>query len=275
MRVLILGGSGQLGSELCSIFPVAPSTFNTTEGKGVKLDVTQFYKLEDFVLKSSPEVVINAVGYTDVDGCETNKERALAVNALAVKHLVRACRVVGCHLVHVSTDYVFDGKKGLYKEDETPNPVNYYGLTKLLGESYALSYDEALVIRTSGVFKSKGFPLSVVRLLKNNQKVKALRGYYSPISARRLALAIYELVKLRKTGIIHVAGERISRLEFAKLIADRMELPKLIEEVDDLGLSAKRPFDSSLDCSRAKALLGDSLLSLKASLEDLVSFDHS
>jgi dTDP-4-dehydrorhamnose reductase len=150
--------------------------------------------------------------------------------------------------------------------------MNYYGLTKLLGECYALSYDEALVIRTSGVFKSKGFPLHVIRLLKRNQKVKALRGYYSPISARRLALAIYQLVKLKKTGILHVASERVSRFEFANLIAERLGLPKLIEEVDDLGLFAKRPFDSSLNCSRARALLRDSLLSLQATLEDLLSY---
>ncbi|SAI84431.1 NAD(P)-dependent oxidoreductase [Saccharolobus solfataricus] len=94
---------------------------------------------------------------TDVDKCEVEREKAYKINAEAVKHMVRASRVVEAYFIHVSTDYVFDGTKGNYKEDDLPNPINYYGLTKLLGETFALSYDDSLVIRTSGVFRHKGF----------------------------------------------------------------------------------------------------------------------
>jgi dTDP-4-dehydrorhamnose reductase len=80
-----------------------------------------------------------------------------------VKHIVRASRVLEAYLIHISTDYVFDGKKGLYKEEDLPNPINYYGLTKLLGETYALSYDDSLVIRTSGVLGIKVFPFTFIR----------------------------------------------------------------------------------------------------------------
>ncbi len=273
VRTLILGVSGQLGSELAALFPGSVGTVNTGGVAGaLQLDVTDYARLEDLVLKVAPDVVVNAAAYTDVDGCERDRERAFAVNALAVKHLVRACRVVRCHLVHVSTDYVFDGSKGLYGEEDVPGPVNHYGLTKLMGECYALSYDDCLVLRTSGVFKTKGFPVLAYQRLRAQEKVGALRGYYSPISARRLALAVRRLVDLGRTGVLHVAGERVSRFELASRIAEKFGLPKLVEEVGDLGLAARRPFDSSLDTSRAKAILGGELLSLDASLDDLAYF---
>ncbi len=112
--------------ELSDLFPEAVKTYSSTEVPGgVRLDVTDFPTLEDFVLKLRPDVIINATAYTDVDGCERDKEKAFKVNAEAVRHLVRVARVVEAYLVHVSTDYVFDGSRGNYSEQDTPNPINY------------------------------------------------------------------------------------------------------------------------------------------------------
>ncbi len=266
-----MGASGQLGMELSNLFPEAIKTYSSSEiPGGVKLEVTDPL-LEDFILKLKPEAIINTIAYTDVDGCERDKERAFKVNAEAVRHIVRASRVVEAYLVHVSTDYVFDGLKGQYSEQDIPNPINYYGLSKLLGDTYVLSYDDSLIVRTSGIFSYKGFPVHVYKSLKGGNEVLAFKGYYSPISARMLAEAIKELVEMRKTGIINVAGERVSRYDLALKVAEIYGLPKKVREVEEVkGWVAKRPFDSSLDISKAKKLLSIPFYSLEENLRYMV-----
>jgi dTDP-4-dehydrorhamnose reductase len=207
-------------------------------------------------LKKQPEIVINAAAMTDVDKCEIEKENAYRVNSEAVKYMVQACRILESYFVQISTDYVFDGKKGMYKEDDVPNPINYYGLTKLLGDIYALSYEESLVVRTSGIFRNKGFPVYAYKTLKNGGTVFAFKGFYSPISARKLAMAINEVLDYMTTGILNIAGERISRYELALRIKEEFNLSGNIVEVDEIKeWVAKRPFDSSLDISKAKKIL--------------------
>ena len=267
MRILITGASGQLGTELTKILSDKHDlikVYNSREiPNGYKLDLTDFPRLEDLIIKKRPDVVINAAAMTDVDKCEIEREKALKINAEAVKHIIRASRVIEAYVIHISTDYVFDGTKGNYKEEDVPNPINYYGLTKLLGEAYALSYDDALVVRTSGVFRNKGYTAYAYKTLKEGKTVYAFRGFYSPISARRLAQALQELIELRKSGVLNVAGERISRYELALKIKEKFNLPGNVVEVDEVkGWIAKRPYDSSLDVSKAKKLLSVDFYSL-------------
>jgi len=273
MKILIFGASGQLGLELSKILQgdlIKVYNSNEIEG-GYKLDLTNFSMVEDFILKKKPDIIINTAAITDVDKCETEKDIAYKVNAEAVKHIVRAARVIEAYFIQISTDYVFDGQKGLYKEEDLPNPINYYGLTKLLGDIYALSYDDALVIRTSGIFRNKGFPIYVYKTLKENKEVNAFKGYYSPISARKLAEAINEIIQYRKTGIINIAGERISRYELALKIKEKYNLDGIIKEVDNIeSWVAKRSFDSSLDISKAKKLLSVDFYSLDENLNYMV-----
>ncbi|ADX84917.1 SDR family oxidoreductase [Saccharolobus islandicus] len=273
MRILITGASGQLGIELSEVLKGdLIKVYNTKEVQGgYKLDLTNYSAVEDFIIKKKPDVIINTASLTDVDKCGIERGLAFKVNAEAVKHIVRASRVVEAYLIHISTDYVFDGEKGLYKEDDLPNPINYYGLSKLLGETYALSYDDTLVLRTSGVFRHKGFPIYVYKTLKEGKEVSAFKGYYSPISARKLAEAISELIDYRKTGILNVAGERISRVDLAMKIKEKFNLGGSVKEVDDVkGWVAKRPFDSSLDISKAKKILSVDFYSLDENLRYMV-----
>jgi len=273
MKILIFGASGQLGLELSKILQGdLIKVYNSNEIEdGYKLDLTDFSMVEDFILKKKPDIIINAAAITDVDKCETEKDIAYKVNAEAVKHIVRAARVIEAYFIQISTDYVFDGQKGLYKEEDLPNPINYYGLTKLLGDIYALSYDDSLVIRTSGIFRNKGFPIYVYKTLKENKEVNAFKGYYSPISARKLAEAINEIIQYRKTGIINIAGERVSRYELALKIKEKYNLDGIVKEVDNVkSWIAKRPFDSSLDISKAKKLLSVDFYSLDENLNYMV-----
>jgi len=273
MKILIFGASGQLGLELSNILKGdLIKVYNSNEIKdGYKLDLTNFSMVEDFILKKKPDIIINAAAITDVDKCETEKDIAYKVNAEVVKHIVRVARVIEAYFIQISTDYVFDGQKGLYKEEDLPNPINYYGLTKLLGDTYALSYDDSLVIRTSGIFRNKGFPIYVYKTLKENKEVNAFKGYYSPISARKLAEAINEIIQYRKTGIINIAGERISRYELALKIKEKFNLDGIAKEVDNIKTwIAKRPFDSSLDISKAKKLLSIDFYSLDENLNYMI-----
>ena len=274
MRILLIGASGQLGLELSSLLKGGEviKVYNSKEiPDGYRLDLKNYPAVEDFIIKKKPDVIINTASLTDVDKCETEKGEAFKVNAEAVKHIVRASRVVEAYLIHISTDYVFDGEKGLYKEEDLPNPINYYGLTKLLGETYALSYDDSLILRTSGVFRHKGFPIYVYKTLKEGKEVSAFKGYYSPISARKLAEAISELIDYRKTGILNVAGERVSRADLATKIKEKFNLPGGVKEVDNVkGWIAKRPFDSSLDISKAKKILSVDFYSLDENLRYMV-----
>jgi len=159
MRVLVTGGTGLLGYWVVRVFRDRGfdvySTYHSrspseVDVKWVKLDLEDLESATRVVKEVKPDVIIHTAAYTDVDGCEVNRERAYRVNYLATKAL--ASRGVG-FFVYISTDYVFDGLRGMYREDDVPVPVNYYGLTKLLGEVASLSSTQnSCVVRVSGLY---------------------------------------------------------------------------------------------------------------------------
>ncbi len=275
MRVLLTGASGLLGhrlvEELCRRGYEVIATYNRTppmaklgKVRWVKLDVTDTLSLEDLVLKSRPDVVIHAAAYTDVDGCEVNREYAWRVNVDATRSIVRACRVVKSYIIYISTDYVFDGEKGMYKEDDVPNPINFYGLTKLVAEEIVKCSDLLYtIVRTSAIYGvgpgKLNFATYVANKLMEGEEVRAVEDQYvSPTLNVALARAVAELVEIRPMGVLHVAGERCSRYEFAKMIARLLganeDLVKPVK-MRDMKWKARRPRDSSLDTSKARDLI--------------------
>ena len=267
-RILILGAGGQLGRELIGIYPDAIGFYHG-DSKGSGIDLSDFVSISKKIELIHPDVIINAAALANVDRCEKEKEYALAVNGYAVKAMVSSARKLGIPFIHVSTDYVFDGSESLYTENSTPNPINYYGLSKFAGDIYADSYDKSLIIRTSGVFGySSNFPKFVYNTLSEGNPVKAIPGFYSPIHARNLAIAIRKLIDLNQRGIINVAGERISRFDLATRIAKTFGFSEsLITESSEVkSMIAKRPYDSSLDITKAKSLLHEDLFSAESNL---------
>lgn len=257
MKVLITGADGQLGRELRKLYPDAIGTSHDPS-KMFYLQIEDQNAIIKLLERERPDVVVNCAALTNVDRCEKEKENAYKVNALAVRSLALECRRIGAKLVYISTDYVFDGIDGNYPEDASPNPVNYYGLSKLAGEHFAFSAEENLVVRTSGVFGySNNFPLFAYNKLKNGEVVKAIEGFYSPIHAENLAKGVKKLIDLNEVGIINVAGERISRMTLALTIAEFFNYDKnLIAESDTVqNLQARRPFDSSLNITKARKLI--------------------
>ena len=224
MKVLVIGKDGQVGSELLRIIDGSNGT-SRKKGSGIYLDLTNLNSIEDTILKEMPDVVVNAAALTNVDGCEDNKKDAFLINGKAVGNMARACSVTDSYFIHISTDYVFDGENGNYSEQDTPNPINYYGISKLMGEAYALSYDDSLVVRTSGVYGIKmNFPLYVVKTLNEGGTVNCIDSYYSPIHATLLAESIKELIEKRMYGILNVSGERLSRYDFALKIKKALDI---------------------------------------------------
>ena len=276
MKILVTGASGLLGSRLVeellsrSHEVVALYNRNTVpisheKLSRIKMDITERIRLEDLVLKTGPDVIVHAAAYTDVDGCEQNKPYAWKVNVEATHSIVRAARTTRSHLIYVSTDYVFGGEKGLYREEDTPSPINYYGLTKLIGEELVrasgLLYT---IVRPSAIYGvgggKKSFAEYVAEKLSRGEPVYALIDQYvSPTHNTLLAKALAEITEIRPMGTLHVAGERMNRYEFAVKIAETLGLP--VELVKEASMSemrrwvARRPRDSSLDTSRARNII--------------------
>ena len=267
--LIIFGGSGQLGKSLSSVFPEAVPYSHSSDNRIA--DITNFKRLREIFESEKPEIVVNASAFTNVDTCELEKERAFAVNSLGVMNIASFCRKYSSKLIHFSTDYVFSGNKGQYSEDSVPDPINYYGFSKSIGDAFALSLPSSLVIRTSGVYGyGTNFPRFVYKNLSAGKTVNVIEGYYSPITSELLAYAVKYLVEHDKniSGILNIAGERISRFHLAKTIATEFNLDSdlIMKTQKLLNTKALRPYDSSLDISKARRIIDFDFYSLDANM---------
>ena len=253
MKTLIIGSGGQLGKALSSILK------NGIPLSHDIIDLRNVNNIENIMERYDFDTIINCAAMTSVDKCETDIGSAYSINGLSMKYITDYCRENNKYLIHVSTDYVFNGYRGNYTEDDTPYPINYYGLSKLVGDTYVNSYENSLIVRTSGVYGSKNnFPLYVIGRLRNNTSINAFDNYYSPVNANVLAYSISKIINLKLTGILNISGSRLSRYEFALKIADKFGLNKvLINKTDYNSVKsiAKRPYDSSLNNEKAKGIL--------------------
>jgi len=214
-KVLILGAFGMLGYDLQLAFPNATCT-------GHELDITKERGVIAFIERLNPEVVINAAGYTDVDGCEDHREKAFLVNGEGAGYIAKACSGIGAVLVHFSTDYVFDGSKPAYDEESLPNPINVYGESKLLGERRITEHaDDVRIIRTSGLFgkNGKNFVDTIRHLSGLMDLVPVVNDQVSkPTYTVDLTEKTHEIIAC-EPGIYHITNDgQCSWFEFAEAI---------------------------------------------------------
>jgi dTDP-4-dehydrorhamnose reductase len=289
-RVLIIGANGLVGQKLTDIFSNdrrfdllisarQSEAYNKAASFGyVQLDATNLSNVKELVWNFSPEIIINAAAYTDVDGCEREKELSWKANVTAVENLITASRLVGARVVHISTDYVFDGKAGPYDETATPNPLSYYGKEKLASENAVRASGENwAIVRTMVVYGvapkvKKNFAIWLAQELKKGNKVNIVCDQFGNATlADDLARGIYELVRQNKRGLYHMAGSDIlSRYEFARKLADEFGFDKsLIHPIKtaELNQLAVRPLQSGLITLKAQAELGITFLSSEESLK--------
>jgi dTDP-4-dehydrorhamnose reductase len=267
VRLLILGKAGQLGSELMA---QAPGLGFEVAGLGSdELDVTDRTRSEAAIAAHAPQVVVNTTAFHVVPDCDRFPERAFGVNAAAVKNLAQLAHGRGAGFVTFSTDYVFDGRKGVpYTEDDRPNPLQTYGVSKYAGELLGtLFHPGSLVIRTCGAYggptgsRSKGgnFVLSILRQSETRDEIDvSSEQIVNPTYSADLAAATLALLRHAPApGIYHLAAEgHCSWAEFAAAIVEFSGRPTRIVPVDHGGRSGamQRPRFSALGNAKARAL---------------------
>jgi dTDP-4-dehydrorhamnose reductase len=266
MRVLITGVSGQLGTELYNISPyenfgiyfqhVPENRYKNIS----KVDITNKKQIFTYIEKVRPHWIIHCAAITDVDLCEENKEIAWKTNVIGTKNIIDACSKLNSKLVFISTDYVFDGAKGFYKEEDVPNPINFYGKTKCIGEWLVESLPSFIIVRTSMLFSHrKGkFVKWVLEEAKKGKVYGAIDIYSSPTLALELAECVLKLIENDVTGLYHAAGsERVSRYDlirkFVTAFGYDVDIVKPITS-SELKFKAKRLKDSSLDISKVRSI---------------------
>jgi dTDP-4-dehydrorhamnose reductase len=284
MKFLVTGSAGLVGrqiiKDLTKSYDEIYACYNNSKpehGIATPLDLTNSANIIKVVDNTKPDVIIHLAAMTNVDQCEKEKDLALKINAKATQTLARQAAKHGSFLVYVSTDYVFDGESGMKKENDTTNPVDYYGKSKLEGEKALDDMASAWCIaRTStpfGLHKTKkSFPLFVAENLKAKKQITAMTDQFtSPIYVPNLSKMLIEIGTRQITGIIHTAGAtRVSRYDVASLIAEKLHLDKdLIKPVTmkEMNWTAKRPMDSSLDVSKATQILNEKPMKLEPALD--------
>lgn len=293
--ILVTGSSGLVGSyllsELCSRYKSVFVTTHITKpssDKTIQIDLSLPDLLRKVLERIEPTIIVNLAAFTDVDGCEGNREYAIRLNSMVPRiigeyiKMKQLKRGSSAYLLHVSTDYVFDGHSGNYKEGSGPNPINWYGRTKLIGEQEIvriLGDDGWCIARISTPFgihqKKQSFPTFILNKLRRGETVNVVRDQYtSPSYSLDLAKMFLEIIDRRITHIMHVASSsRLSRYEQALNVAKVFELdPALIHgcSSDSMNWIAPRPKDSSLDVSRASELLENKPRDFDESLRDFV-----
>jgi len=263
MKIAVIGADGQLGSELLKVLvedDVTPLYYPV-------FDITKPQETRDVLRRLAPDTVINTAAYHRVDECEDNPEMPFLVNAIAVRNLALMARELGCVLVHFSTDYVFDGKKGHpYIEEDPPSPLNVYGVSKLAGEIFVRNIlEKYFLIRTCGLYgeassREKGYNF-VDRMIELEKEGRLLRvvhdQWVTPTSAAELAVRVSELIRTSHYGIFHMTNEgQCTWYGFAREIFAILGKQPRLEPVDSRTFRAKapRPLYSVLENRRAKAI---------------------
>lgn len=262
MKILITGARGLVGRALVEHCLASGDEVLGYDHEG--LDIADVEAVEAVIVKQRPETIVNCAAWTDVDGCESNPEKARQVNALGPENLARASRKVDAVLVTISTDYVFDGQKeGFYTQRDKPIPISVYGNFKLEGERRAQAeHARTIVVRTGYIFGpgGKNYLSNVVSRVARGEKLKAIRDYWgTPTYGRDLAARLRELAQLDLPGVYHVvnSGEgasfetfSVEALRLAGLSTDALE----IVNGDSLGRPAPRPRNSRLKCLISEAI---------------------
>jgi dTDP-4-dehydrorhamnose reductase len=208
MRVLVTGAGGQLGLELAEVLP--GRGHETVALSRAELDVADPDAVEEAVGTHAPDLVINAAAFTNVDGCETETELAYSVNALGPRNLAQACGRLGCELLHVSTNYVFDGESQRpYEPFDAPRPISAYGRTKLAGEELVRDLTNRwYVVRSAGVYgRGHNFVRTMLRVAAEREVLKVKDDeFISPTYARDLAGGIVEVAEAGRYGLYHLTN---------------------------------------------------------------------
>ncbi len=257
MKLALTGSDGMLGSDIKNVFSDVELINFTLHD----FDITDLDKSHKAIKEAKPDYLIHVAAYTDVDGCESNPETAFHVNGIGARNITMACEEIGCPVIYISTDYVFDGtKKETYNEWDKTNPINIYGLSKLLGEQFVTSLTNRFyIVRTSWLYgkNGKNFVDTIIRLLSERDEIDVVNDQTgSPTFTCDLAKKLKELIG-RGYGTYHITNtSHCSWYEFAVEIAKLKGINKNINPTttEKFKRPAKRP---------AFSVLGNTMLRLE------------
>ncbi|MFC1725246.1 SDR family oxidoreductase [candidate division KSB1 bacterium] len=291
VNILLIGCNGLLGRNIgirttgkFHVLGIDKDNESSTNMDGFEYKSTDVTSLEDtkkIINDFKPAFIVNAAGYNNVDNCEANKEICWKNNVDIVKNLTKFGNSVNSKFIQFSTDFIFDGSKGNYRETDRANPINYYGRSKLAAENTVIASGiDFSIIRTSTLFdydkfqKKENFATFVIKNLKEEKEIKIVTDQITnPTLASNLAEFTWTLIKLEKTGIFHLAGtDSVSRFEFAIRIAEIFNYnADLIKPIttDDLNQKAVRPKNSSFCIDKVINETGFKPLSLNESIKHL------
>ncbi len=290
-KIVITGSNGLLGQSLLKLLLKEKDiyeVFGFSKGENrsgrndfsyVSIDITDEENLKKTLVEIQPYAIINTAAMTQVDDCETQKEACDLLNIEVVKWLKEVAEIIDCQLIHLSTDFIFDGEKGNYKETDIPNPLSYYGLSKLKSEEILLnSTIDFTIIRTILVY-GKVFDMSrtnivlwVKEMLENGKEITIVDDQFRmPTFVDDLALSCKLAIDKRATGIYHISSTKLmSVFEIVQKIATFFELDKkLIKPTSSavLNQKAKRPPKTGFDVSKATSVLGIKLQTFEQDLQ--------
>lgn len=253
-KIIVTGCNGQLGRAVNEFYKGAADIdfVNTDVGE---LDITSIDRVMELVREVKPYAIINCAAHTNVDGCETDYDNAFRINAVGPRNLSIAARETGAKLMHISTDYVFDGKnrENPYVETDKPDPCSAYGSTKLAGERFVRDFaDRYFILRTAWLYgDGKNFVKTMLRLSETNEKIRVVNDQVgSPTSAAELAKAIGALLFTENYGLFHATCEgSCSWADFTKEIFRLAGKSTRVEEIstEEYGAPAPRPAYSILE----------------------------
>lgn len=277
-RILITGANGLLGQAVMHIFTresdfeliqssVEDKPFINFGSEYYRLDITNKEEVKDAVRRFNPKIILNCAAFTDVDKCETERELCWKLNVDAVKNLIIASRINDAKIIHYSTDYVFDGRNGPYDETATPNPISFYGRSKLASENALIaSGADSAIIRTMvlfglGVNVKPNFALWMINKLKAKEPINIVDDMSGNSTVSDdLAYGSLKLIEKNAKGIYHIAGRDIeSRYDFTMKLCDVFGFDKKLVariKTKDLNQPAPRPLKSGLITLKAETELG-------------------
>ena len=273
LKVLVTGSAGLVGRQVVKDLSNSHQVFSCYNeskpeyGDSVKMDLKNREMISSILTEKKPDIVIHLGAMTGVDLCEKEKTSASEINTKATEIIAKECSKLNSFLVYVSTDYVFDGNLGMYKEDDVTNPLGFYGKSKLEGEKVVQNFSTNWCIaRTSTPFglhpTKKSFPMWVIENLQKQKQIDVLIDQFtSPTYIPNLSRMLIEISERRVTGIIHAAGaSKISRYQMASMVSDKLNLDSTLLKqisINKMKWVAQRPKDSSLDVSRASSILNE------------------
>jgi dTDP-4-dehydrorhamnose reductase len=279
-RILVIGARGMLGRDLMAILH---ASFSEDEVIGWDIEDIDIRKEDDSVAKIEglrPEVLIHLAAYTDVDGCESDREIAFAVNAEGTRHVARAASTCHAKMVYLSTDYVFGGeKREPYSETDAPHPLNVYGDSKLKGEKYIQEWvKDFLIIRTQWLYGpcGKNFVDSILKQAEGKKTLSIVDDQTgSPTYTVDLAKVISQLVRLKVRGVFHVTNRDVCTwYTFGQAILSLSGLSDVrVSPISsrELGRPAARPTYSVLDCRKLEKETGLKMRPWPEALKDYLS----